>query len=48
MSFVTEFIRGLIIELTPIGKWTHKNWLLVAICLITIFLIVKYRKKRKP
>ncbi|MGB7947841.1 MAG: hypothetical protein WCH75_09190 [Candidatus Binatia bacterium] len=48
MSLVTEFIRGLLFELAPIGKWAQKHWLIIAICLITIFLIAKYGKERKP
>jgi len=48
MSLLTEFFKGLIIELEPTGKWAHKHWLVIAICLITALLLVKYRKKRKP
>jgi hypothetical protein len=48
MSLLTEFIKGLIIEVGPMGKWAHKHWLVIAICLITVLLLVKYRKKRKP
>jgi len=48
MSLLDEFMRRLVIELTPIGKWAQKHWVIIAICLITVFLLVKYGKERKP
>jgi hypothetical protein len=48
MSLFDEFIRRLVIELAPFGKWAQKHWFIIAICLVTLFLIVKYGKERKP
>jgi hypothetical protein len=47
MGFFREFIRGLLIEVSPILKWVQRNWHVVLICLIVTFLAIKYRHKRK-
>ena len=48
MSLLDEFMTRLVTELAPIGKWAHKHWVIIAICLITVLLLVKYGKERKP
>ena len=47
MGFFREFIRGLLIEVSPILKWVQRNWHVVLICLIATFLAIKYWHKRK-
>ena len=48
MSLLDEFLRRLVIELAPIGKWGQKHWLIIAICFITALMLAKYGKERKP
>jgi hypothetical protein len=47
MDLFTEFFRRLSTELRPFWKWAVGHWPVVLICLVAVFLLVKYWNKGK-
>jgi hypothetical protein len=47
MDVFAEYVRRLLIEIAPYLKWANRNWPIVVILLVAVFLLLKLRKRHR-